>query len=370
MDSSLTLLNITSDSSHTNGELSYALGENVTFQYHETYSESSLNLSISDVNLSRYGELHLFFIVEGDQSLKSGLVVTFLFELWNLEFIIERPFQDGSEHHLVQGYLLDSEFAGDLNLTLRFQGQSPFGKNGSLTIVSHTYFTNNQIIEITETSQLFHLPTNSLLVEGESLGSNEINILTVVENNFNDSYNLNMDISFIALDFFAFKREVLIFINSIETESINIVPDSTNNFELKLDLDLGFNEILFAFHFEMSVDIIQITDFLVNGFSEEKFINSGIFFTLEWSGNIDESINLSAFKPPSVISDQILNISLCLSFEGTKIYSGVDFSILQNQIKLENGEISSFQQTEELFYLQLETFTTNYQEDLYLVLSA
>ena len=362
--SSLDLLNSTPYSSHTNGELSGTLGENITFEYNDTFQESSLNLSLDVTTISRFCEIQLCFIVEGDKSLKSDLIVEFEIGFSIVDFEIEDHLQDNFEHVLIQGFSLEYEINTQLNFTLHFQGQSTYGLSGSITVLSQTAFVNLPILDVSEAQQSFTITPESMSFEGEILGEKRVFALSVLNNSYDSNYNFNLHFSFITNDFFSFKKELNIVVNSEEREQLNFNSNSENNFEVELKLELGLNVIILEFIVEMSIDFIEISDLAFEGFIEEDLSGADVVYEITWSDSFNESIDLTLFKPDLSIAEQILNISICMSFEGTKIYDGISYKIKQGLVQLASGTIQLAIQTTEKTYIMIQTYTYNYFDEI------
>ncbi|MCG3222508.1 MAG: hypothetical protein H7641_14095 [Candidatus Heimdallarchaeota archaeon] len=368
--SGLHLLNSTPYSSHTSGELSGTLGDNITFEFNETFNESSLNLSLDITSINRFCEIHLFFLVEGDKSLKSDLIVEFEFETETLEFMIESHMQDTFEHELIQGFSLANEINSNLNLTLNFQGQASYGLSGSITVLAHTAFVNLPIPVITETQQSFEITPESMSFDGEILGVKRVYALSVLNNSFDIDYILLLHLSFITNDFFSLKRELRVVVNSEEQEFLNFDADRENSIELELNLDTGINVIIFDFRIEMSIDFIEISNLAIDGYAVEDTSNEEVYHEIVWNDEINESLSLSPFKPSLSIAEQILNISICISFEGTKIFDGIGFTVFQGLVQLTSGTIKSVAQTNEKSFLDIHTFTYNYLDEIMIEFNA
>lgn len=357
-------------STHKSGELSGTLGDNITFEYNETFKESSLNLSLDITSINRFCEIRFYFLVEGDKSLRSDLIVGFEFETENLEFIIGSHMQDTFEHELIQGFSLSNEVNSNLNLTLNFQGQASYAQNGSITVLAHTAFVNLPIPEITEIQQSFEITPESMSFEGEVLGVKRVYALSVLNNSFDANYSLLLQLSFTTNDFFSFKRELRIVVNSEEQEFLNFDSDGVNSIELELNLDLGINAIIFDFRIEMSINLIEISNIAIDGYAAVDSSDEDVYYEILWNDEINETINLSPFKPSLSIAEQILNISICISFEGTKVYDGIGYTVFQGLVQLTSGTIQSAAQINEKSFLEIHTFTYNYLDQIMIEFNA
>ncbi len=370
VDASSDLLNVTNSShKHTRGVLSNTLGVNLTYEYNETTQESTFQLSLTNISLSLFNELELKFKVEGDQSTKSGITIIFDFNFTQVYFIIERIYQDSNTYEISKGFVLEEERSADLNITITFQAQASSGKNGTITIFEDTSIYNLPLVSLDETNRELIVVPSNISFEGEMFGSKEFSVFTLLNNTLNDTNYLSLSLSFLAEDFQSFNNRVKFVVNSEEQESLTFLRDDLNVLETNLNLEQGLNELEIIFHVEYSSDIISIRN--INAFGElvrEDFQDA--FYTIEWNNGIDDSVNLNSFKPLSAEDDQILNISIVCSFEGTVIFIGIDFKIIFGSEIISTGTISASKQNGQKQCLEIETYTTNYQEDLSIQLEA
>ncbi|MCK4972890.1 MAG: hypothetical protein KAS52_06185, partial [Candidatus Heimdallarchaeota archaeon] len=154
-------------------------------------------------------------------------------------------------------------------------------------------------------------------------------------------------------------------------DTTTIDPNQDNNFVFTLSLDQGINILTLIFHIEISIDVIQISNLKLTGKLVPKINpNNQVFQEINWENEIDSTIDISSFKPISIQAANILNLRLIFSFEGTKIYSGIDFEITQNGNSLETGTISVSKQSSAQQSIELSTYTEDYNSDLFLHLSA
>jgi hypothetical protein len=364
VDSSTDLLNVTNSShKHTRGVLSSTLEVNLMYEYNETTQESTFQLSLTNVSLSYFNELELVFKVDGDQSTKSGISIIFDFNFTQVSYVIERIYQDSSIYELSKGFTLEEEKNEDLNITVTFQAQASSGENGTITILENTAIYNLPLISLDETNKELVIVPSNISFEGELFGSKEFSVFTLVNNTFNDSNYLSISLSFLAENFQSFNNRVKFVVNSIEQDSITFFRDDYNNLETNLNLEKGLNELEIIFHIEYSSDIISIININALGELIEED-TQGIFYSIEWDNGIDNSVNLNSFKPISAEDDLILNITIVCSFEGTIIFTGIDFRISFGTETISTGTISASKQSEQKQFVEIETYTTNYQEDL------
>ena len=363
------LLTLSHNSSHSGGELSSSLGQNLIFEYNETLLESSLQLSILDLNLSTFSEIQLVFIVNGDLSTKSGLSVVFVINSTEITFLIERIYQDSSIHQIKKGFVLEEKIIGDLNITINFQGIAPSGQSGILTILSDSSFSNLEISAIDEIEKEITVTPNTIAFEGVMLGSKEYRALSVIENDYNDSISCTIIVSFTANDFSSFGKTLNILVNSSEQSSINFYDNTDNLLQTELVLEIGINIVELIFKVDYCPDVIQLSDLILSGYIENTN-KDDLYYEFEWINEISELIDISSLKPMSNHSEQILNLSISLSFEGSTVYTGIALHVVQDSIILGTKLISLSKQTSEIQSIIIETYTGNYDEDLFIKLEA
>ena len=370
VDSGTDLLNVTNSShKHTREVLSSTLGVNLTYEYNDTAQESTFQLSLTNISLSHFNELELLFKVEGDQSTKSGILILFDLNYTQISFIIERMYQDSNTYRLSKGFALEDELTGNLNITITFQAETSSGENGIITILEDTSIYNLPLISLDEINRDLVIVPSNISLEGELFESKEFTVFTLLNNSFNESYYLSISLSFLAEDFQSFNNLVRFVVNSEEQDFLTFSKNDLNILEANLNLVEGLNELEIIFLFEHSSGIINIKNINASG----KLINKDtldIFSIVEWSNNIDETVNLNSFKTMSAENNQILNIIIVCSFEGSIIFTGIDFKLIVGTDIISSGTISASKQTEEKQYLEIETYTSNYQEDLSLKLEA
>ena len=120
VDTSNALLPSVNNSSHTGGVLSSEISEELSFNYTDSFSESTLSTHISNLTLGHFNELVLYFVVDGDQSTKSGITVIFSYNNIEVEFKIERLYQDGTIQQLNRAFYSDMELEGDYNFSVYY----------------------------------------------------------------------------------------------------------------------------------------------------------------------------------------------------------------------------------------------------------
>ncbi len=371
-DTGNSLLTHSYNSSHTKmeGVLSQTLGEELIFNYTDSFSESTSLFSINDLNLTSYNELTINFIIDGDQSSKSGIAVRFDIGPTQVDFLIEKSHQHPTNYSLTQGFEVDIPTVDDFNVTVSFAGQATYGHSGALIIFANSSISNLDVIELTETEQVLEVSPNYLLFEGNMVGMREINTSTAFSNSFNSSYMVDLTISFQANDFQSFNNELVLVLDAEEVCRSAFNENSLNEINFQFEADTGFTFLQLLFQVEVCSDVIEINNVTVTGKMVENILGGEIFHQFVWIDSIDETINLTSFKPVSGYNEQILNISLYTSFEGTTVLNGIDYDIYLGTDKIASGIIGVAKQNGEIQLIEIVTFTDSYQEDLLLKFSA
>ncbi len=361
------LLTHSYNSSHTQeGVLSQYLGEDLVFNYTDSFTESTFQLSLTNLNLTNHSELNMSFLVEGDSSTSSGISITFNFDTIAVNLIVERYFQDNQAHSLTQGFFVSEPIVKDFTVNVTISGEAGFGKSGSIIVYATSFISNISLVDLSEEYKTLPVTPDNLLFEGEMFGIKEVTVLTVISNSFNDSYNLDLNLEFLVNDFQSFTKEVILTTNSTELARSNFADNQINNLDFQLDIEQGYFPLYIIFHVEISSDLIEISNIQLSAKIIQITTNKDIFFEANWIDGIDENINISFFKPKSTLSEQILNISFFFSFEGSIVYLGIGFEVKQGSSLLAYGTISSNKQNGEIQLIIIDTYTLNYQDGLYI----
>jgi hypothetical protein len=280
--------------------------------------------------------LNLSFIVEGDKSTSAGISISFQFQGINVDFLIERIYQDNTNHSISKSFFFDYDYNGDTNITVVFSAQTAVGKSGIIRVHANSGIENLPLITPDESNQGIPLLPDDFMFEGEMLGTAEYEVLTVFNCTDNITYSLELSINFTTSDFSSFVEELSVSINSQIQDTTTIEPNQDNNLVFTLSLDEGINILTLNFHIEISIDTIQISNLKLAGKLVSKITpDNQVFQEINWENVIDSTIDISSFRPISIQSANVLNFRLIFSFEGTKIYSGIDYEITQNSISLE-----------------------------------
>ncbi len=358
------------DSSH-NWALSQTLNQEISYEFNDSSVESVQQFLLTNLTLSTLNVLNLSFVVEGDKSTSAGIAISIQFQDINVDFVIERISQDNTNHSISKSFFFDHVYNGDTNITVVFSAQAAVGKSGTIRIFSNSEIENLPLITLDESVQEIPLLPADFMFEGEMLGTAEYEVLTVFNCSDNITYSLELSINFTTSDFSSFVEELSVSINSQVQDTTTIEPNQDNNLVFTLSLDEGINILTLKFHIEISIDIIQISNLKLAGKLVPKITpDNQVFQEINWENVIDSTIDISSFRPISIQSANVLNFRLVFSFEGTKIYSGIDYEITQNSISLETGIISASKQSSSQQSIEFSTYTENYNSDLFLHLSA
>ena len=355
-------------SSHTTqeGVLSQYLGEDLVFNYTDSFTESTFQLSLTNLNLTYHSELNISFLVEGDSSTSAGISITFNFDTIAVNLTVERYFQDNQVHSLTQGFFVGEPIVKDFIVNITISGEAGFGKSGSITVYATSFISNIPMIDLSEEQIMLFITPDNLLFEGVTFGTKEVTVLTVISNSFNDSYNLELNLDFLVNDFQSFTKEVILTTNSTELARSNFADNQLNNLDFQLDIEQGYFPLYITFHVEISSDLIEISNIQLSAKIIQITPNQDIFSEVYWFDGIDENMDISSFKPQSALSEQILNISFYSSFEGSIIYSGIAFEVIQGSTLLAYGSITTNKQNGEIQLIIIDTYTLNYQDDLFI----
>ncbi len=347
------------------------LNQEISYEFNDSSVESVQNFLLTDLTLSVFNFFNLSFIVEGDKSTSDGISVSFQFQGINVDFVIERIYQDNVNHSISQSFFFNHDYNGDANITVVFSALASYGKSGIIRIFSNSEIQNLPLITLTESGQDIPLLPDDFMFEGEMLGTAEYEVLTVFNCTDNITYSLELSVNFTTSDFSSFVEELSVSINSEVQDTTTIDSNQDNNFVFTLSLDEGINILTIIFHIEISIDVIQISDLKLTGKLVSKITpDNQVFQEINWENVIDSTIDISSFKPISIQAANVLNFRLVFSFEGTKIYSGIDFEITQNGNSLEIGTISASKQSSSQQSIDFSTYTEEYNSDLFLHLSA
>ena len=360
------------NSSHTkqDGGLSQTLGEELIFNYTDFFSESSLHFSCNNLNLTSYNELTINFLVQGDQSSKSGISVVFDINSTQIDFLIEKIHQHSTVYTLSRGFVFNNPIVADFNISVTFAGQATYGNSGALIILSNSSFTNLDIVNLAETEQALVVSPDILLFEGNMVGLREISTSVAFNNSFNSSYMVDLTIDFLVNDFQSYTNEMVLIIDAEEIFRSAFFENQANVINLQFEVESGFTFIELIFQIEICSAVIEISGISIAGKVVENTIGGESYYQFSWIDGINEIINLNPLKPYSENNEKILNISLFSSFEGTTVLDGIDYNLFFGATKIGSGIIPIVKQNGDIQLIQIITFTNSYQEDLTLQFSA
>ncbi len=366
------LLTHSYNSSHNTqeGVLSQTLGEELIFNYTDSFSESTFLLSWSSLNLSIYNEFTINFMIEGDTSSKAGITITIMIDSTEIDFLIEKIHQHPYTYSLSRAFYFENPTIDDFNLSITFAGQATYGNSGSLIILANSSISHLNSVNLAEFEQILDVSPSSLLFEGNMVGLREISAYTALNFSLNSSYLVDLDISFQASDFQSFTNELILLSNSQELARSSFDEDMLNEINFQFEVQEGFVFLQLLFQIEVSSDIIGISNISITARAFENAFSQDIFYQFEWIDIVDETINLDVLKPSSEQNNHVLNISLYCSFEGTTILDGIDYDLYMGIQKVVSGIISVAQQSADIQLIQELTYTDSYQEDLTIEFSA
>ena len=352
------------------GVLSQTLAEELIFNYTDSFSESTLHFSCYNLNLTSYNELTLNFIIQGDQSSKAGIEVSFFIGSSQIDFLIEKIHQQPTTYSLTNGFTFDSPSLDDYDLTVTFAGQALYGDNGALIIFANSTFTNLELVELSETDQAFGVSPDTLLFEGNIMGLKGASAFTAFNNSFNSSFIFDLTVGFHVSDFESFTSELIILLNATEVGRSSFTENFFNEINFQFEIASGINSIKLIFQVEVCSDIIEINSFDVFGKAVENTLSSDIFHQFSWTDGIDETIDLSNFKPVSLENEFKLNISLFGSFDGTLVIEGIDYELFSGTEKIASGSVGISDQDGEIQLISILSYTDSYQDELLLKFSS
>ena len=360
------LLTHSYNSSHTQqeGVLSQVMGEDLIFNYIDSFSESTFHFSWLNLNLTYYNKLTINFMIEGDKSSKAGILVSFLINTTIIDFLIEKVHQHSYVYTLERGFYYAFPSVADIDISVTCQGQATYGNSGSLILFANSSISSLTLVDLSENDQSLVVSPNNLLFEGNMVGLKEISAYTAFNNIYNNSYIIDLLISFQSSDFQSFTNEISILYNSVEIDRKSFEENTLNTIDFQFEIPNGITFLEILFSIEVSSDIIEIDDIDCNSKVIENTYSSYKLYTFNWINSIDETVNLNVLKPESSVNEHIVNISLYCNFEGTIVLNGINYEIYFGLQEILSGKITVSQQNGEIHLITLYGYTSNYQDDL------
>jgi hypothetical protein len=210
-----------------------SLPQEIIFEFNQTYREQTFDFSLSNLELSEFNSLTMFFVVTGDRSTSEGLDVDFLVKYSRVNFTTNRLYQDNLEHNLSQTFAYPEDFIGEMNITVACKGQTTVGGLGILVIHSSTIF--NPLTPPTLTQQISSLPTvpDSFSVEGSVFSTHRINLFTAFYS-YNETAEANITLTFISNCSYALESFVEFQLNDELAVEKDFEVDEFNSLSLSL----------------------------------------------------------------------------------------------------------------------------------------
>ncbi|MBY9002109.1 MAG: hypothetical protein KGD64_14410 [Candidatus Heimdallarchaeota archaeon] len=350
-------------------EYSALISQPLVFNYTSTFYTQEFNLFIPLVELNVLNSITLFFDISGDKTTNDGIGVSFISDFFEVEFIIERLFQDGLLYKLSQAFTCTELYSGSLNLTIICEGQTSFSYHtGSFTIYSSTEISPVEVPHLSDTASLLPSIPSWLDFRG-SLTSTETRSIKTAFSCSADVENINLTLSFITNDFSAYDRYFEIRRDNTLLFTEDFSPKETMVKSFIVPVSEGLNIYDIDFVVNLCADIIGISaiEILACSFSFDNLLPEN---TYDWcvSENqiLDHVFDLSTFKPFNNEQEQILDISLCYGYYGS-FSSPIIYELYSGQKKISSGIIDAtlFSETNQL--LELTTYTTTYGDTLALL---
>ena len=356
---------------YTPQEHSSLISQPLIFNYTSPLSTQEFNIYLPFLELNLLNSITLFFDTSGSMAIGEGISVSFISDFFDVEFIIERLYQDGSLYNLSQAFTCSDQYSGPLNLTIVCEGQtSSYIQTGSLTIYSSTEISSVEVPNINDTASFLPSIPSWLDFRGSIAIIEKRSIATAFYCSV-DVEKINLTLTFITNDFSAYERYFEIRRNNILMLTENFSPEETTANSFIIPVSEGLNIIDIDFFVDLCMDIIKISEveIMACSFNYDSFIPEN---TYDWcvseSQILDHVFDLSSFKPSNTEQEQILDISLCYGYYGS-FNSPILYELNSGQKKISSGEIDTtlFSKTDQL--LDLATYTTTYSDTLTLLVN-
>ncbi len=347
-------------------EYSSIISQPIIFNYTSTPHTQEFNIFLPNLELNILNSVTLFFDTSGYMTSGDGVSVSFISDFFEVEFIIERLFQDGSLYNLSQAFTCSDTYSGPLNLTIICEGQtSSYLQTGSFTIYGSTSISPIEIPHLSDT--LSFLPSIPSWLDFR--GSIAIIEKRSVDTAFYcsaDVEKINLTFSFITNDFSAYELYFEIRRNNILILSEDFSPEETTVKSFIIPVSEGLNIIDIDFFVNLCMDIIRISEIeiMACSFSYDSLLPENTYdFCVSENQILDHVFDLSSFKPFNTEQEQILDISLCYGYYGP-FNSPIIYELYSGQKKISSGAIdtTTFTATNQL--LELTTYTTTYSDTL------
>ncbi len=350
-------------------EYSSLISQPLIFNYTSTPHTQEFNIFLPSLELNFLNSITLFFDTSGYATSSEGVSVSFISDFFEVEFIIERLFQDGFLYNLSQAFTCLDTYSGPINLTIICEGQtSSYLQTGSFTIYTSTEISPVEVPHLNDTVSFLPSIPSWLDFRG-SIAIIEKRCVDTAFYCSADIEKINLTLSFITNDFSAYERYFEIRRNNILILTENFSPEETNAKSFIIPVSEGLNVIDIDFFVNLCLDIIRISEIEIMGcsFSYSNLLPENTFdWCVSENQILDHVFDLLAFKPFNTEQEQILDISLCYGYYGL-FNSPIIYELYSGQKKISSGEIdtTAFTATDQL--LELTTYTTTYSDTLTLL---
>lgn len=345
-----------------------SLPQEIIFEFNQTYREQTFDFSLSNLELSEFNSLIMFFVVSGDRSTSEGLDVVFLVNYSKVNFTINRLYQDNLEHNLSQTFAYPENFIGEMNITVACKGQTVVGESGILVIHSSTIF--NPLTPPTLTQQLSSLPTvpDSFSVEGSFFSTQRLNLLTAFYS-YNETAEANITLTFISNSSYALQPVVEFQLNDELAVKKDFEVDEFNSLSLSLSPKSGLNFLSLVFVYKAASGLINVQDIHLFAclFFNVNDPTDCVYDWVKWeSETLNHTFNLSSLKPETYSNEQIVNLRFNCKYKKPLFSPSIVYQILAGTRVVHEGTIYYFGQLLTHLTLSAKFVSTSSQEELLL----
>ncbi len=344
-----------------------SLTQEIIFEFNQTYKEQTFDFTQSNIELSEFNSLIMFFVVTGDKSTNQGLDVVFFFNSSKVNFTINRLYQDNLEHNLSQAFAYPYSFLGEMNITVVCKGQTELGESGLLVIHSSTI---HPLTPPTLTQQLSPLPTvpDSFSAEGSVFSTERISLLTAFYS-FNETAEANITLTFTSNCTYAFQSFVEFQFNGELVAEKDFEVDEFNALSLSLYPKYGLNFLTLVFVYRSTAVLINVQDIHLSAYLFFNVHNpaDSIYDWVKWEDEtLNHTFNLSSLKPETYSNEQIVSLKLNCKHIRTLLSPLITYQILAGTRVVYEGRTSYSQQSITAFTLSTKFISISSQEQLLL----
>jgi len=244
---------------YTLPEYSSLLSQPLIFNYSSPLHSQEFNIFIPFLELNLLNSITIFFDTSGSMAIGEGISVSFISDFFEVEFIIERLYQDVSLYNLSQAFTCSDTYSGPLNLTIICEGQtSTYLQIGCFTIYGSTEISPVEVSHLNDAvSFLPSIP--SWLGFRSSLSLKKRSIKTAFYCT-TDVEKINLTLSFITNDFSAFEKHYEIRRNNLFILAEDLSPEETTAKSFIIPVSEGLSVIDIDFFVNMGTDIVRISE--------------------------------------------------------------------------------------------------------------